>query len=106
MSKSFESAKRKGFLAGLQGKSIDECPYEDLRAGKYNNVVTWSRGFIRAWIDGWENGKRRRGEITKKCSHCLFALFTPQGVECVFTPEPLDKSGNCIKYKKRRAAKT
>jgi ribosome modulation factor len=60
MSKSFESAKRKGFLAGLQGKSIDECPYEDLRAGKYNNVVTWSRGFIRAWIDGWENGKKER----------------------------------------------
>jgi hypothetical protein len=41
----------------------------------------------------------------KKCSHCLFALFTPKGVECVFSPEPLDKGGNCIKYKRSESMK-
>ena len=60
----FEGAKRKGFIAGLQGKLQDECPYEDIRAGKYGHIVTWSRGFQHAWLEGWEEGFERYKEIT------------------------------------------
>lgn len=60
----FKTAKRKGFIAGLQGKSEDECPYRDIRAGKYDQVVTWSRGFQHAWLEGWREGHKKYQEIT------------------------------------------
>ena len=59
----FEGAKRKGFIAGLQGKLQDECPYEDIRAGKYGHIVTWSRGFQHAWLEGWQEGSKKRKKI-------------------------------------------
>ena len=60
----FDGAKRKGFIAGLQGKLPDECPYKDIRAGKYGHIVTWSRGFQHAWFEGWKEGFERYKEIT------------------------------------------
>lgn len=50
-------AYRKGFMAALSGSEIDTCPYLDRR--KQNGRLTWSRAFVRAWEDGWAEGRKR-----------------------------------------------
>jgi len=49
-----------GRLAGQAGRSISSCPYEDKKTVRGH--VTFARGFLRAWKDGWLAG---RDEVTK-----------------------------------------
>jgi hypothetical protein len=54
MSKALEAAKRKGTEAAKAGKPR-RCRYEDKRGG-YNNMVTFSRAFRKAWFEGYDAG--------------------------------------------------
>ena len=60
MNRALEAAKKKGHQAGLEGKDIRACPYEDWRTGR--GSVTWSRAFIHAWFDGFREGCKKRDE--------------------------------------------
>jgi hypothetical protein len=51
------AAYQKGRKAAQEGKPR-LSPYGDLRT--YRNAVTWSRGFIRAWLEGFDY--ERKGE--------------------------------------------
>ena len=46
----------KGAKAFTDGKSEADCPYEDKR--KDCGRLTWSRAFIAAWWDGFEDAKK------------------------------------------------
>ena len=48
-------AYMKGRCAALEGKSLNDCPYEDLR--KPSGKLSWSRSFITAWRDGFKDMK-------------------------------------------------
>lgn len=48
-----QGAFRKGYAARMAGEPIEACPYVDRR--KVSGRLTWSRGFIRAWQDGWNH---------------------------------------------------
>jgi ribosome modulation factor len=50
-------AYRKGYSAGASGEPIESCPYEDRR--KESGRLSWSRSFITAWTDGWEEGRKQ-----------------------------------------------
>lgn len=52
------TAQQNGCKAWDAGKSLDDCPYPDLRTDR--GSVTWSRSFRRAWIKGWRS--RAAGE--------------------------------------------
>lgn len=45
-------AFNKGRDARRIGKRLEDCPYYDHRTGR--GSVTFSRGFIAAWRDGWQ----------------------------------------------------
>jgi ribosome modulation factor len=64
-SKAHETAERKGYEAALRGEPAMSCPYQDIRTGGFNHIVTWSRGFINAWLRGWEKGRQEREEAIK-----------------------------------------
>ena len=78
----FDGAYRKGREAFLACKPISACPYEDKRA-PWHNMVTFSRGFIRAWEDGWNDELKKLSDCPKsfsghdilrrgdKCRNCL-----------------------------------
>lgn len=55
MSKALEGARRKGREAGEAGLPRSANPYPDKRSN-YQNGVTFSTAFIRAWDDGWREG--------------------------------------------------
>lgn len=61
MNKAFQGAYRKGYRAALEGKPIEACPYVDWR--KADGRLTFSRGFRRAWHDGY------RAALAEKNSH-------------------------------------
>ena len=42
----------KGIIAAQEGRSINDCPYQDKR--KPSGKLSWSRAFIRAWEDGFQ----------------------------------------------------
>lgn len=46
----------KGRRAWAEGLRIEACPYRDKR--KDCGRLTWSRAFIRAWEDGFNDGAR------------------------------------------------
>ena len=48
----------KGHGAALAGLSRGDCPYIDRR--KSCGRITWSRGFIAAWRDGYDAGELDR----------------------------------------------
>lgn len=50
----------KGRAAHAEGKSVDDCPYEDKR--KDCGRLTWSRAFITAWQQGFMDARRESGE--------------------------------------------
>lgn len=52
----FDSAERKGHAAFFDGKKRTECPYRDYRTSR--GCTTFARGFIRAWLRGWDKAKR------------------------------------------------
>jgi hypothetical protein len=47
-------AYRKGRKAAQEGRPASS-PYTDKRGGRYNNVVTFSRAFMRMWHEGYED---------------------------------------------------
>jgi hypothetical protein len=49
-------AYRKGCVAATAGEPLSACPYEDRR--KASGRLTWSRAFISAWRDGWQDTHR------------------------------------------------
>ena len=49
-------AYRKGVLARAAGMDLAQCPYEDRR--KASGRISWSRSFITAWQDGWQDADR------------------------------------------------
>lgn len=59
--KAFFGAYRKGRAAFELGNP-KRAPYEDLRGGKYGQVTTYSRSFIKFWNDGWEDAKKELPE--------------------------------------------
>lgn len=56
----FEGAERKGREAAEAGQPESACPYGDHRT--WRGAVTFSRGFIRAWLKGHR-------EVTGRCPH-------------------------------------
>lgn len=65
MSKALEGAKRKGREARAAGLPESACPYEDKRGGRHGQIITYSRAFIRAWLEGWRGEEVRRGSLPK-----------------------------------------
>jgi ribosome modulation factor len=53
----FEQAEIKGRDAYLHGKSERDCPYEDKRTTR--GCVTFSRGFVNAWLRGFREARRQ-----------------------------------------------
>lgn len=47
----FRTAWKKGYLARMRGEPEEANPYSDRRG--IRNAVTFSRGFWRAWLEGW-----------------------------------------------------
>lgn len=59
----FRGAFRKGIEAARCG-APRRAPYRDHKAGRYGHIPTFSRGFIRAWLEGYDShvAPRIRGE--------------------------------------------
>ena len=51
--RALDGAFNKGKKARTEGKPIAACPYPDRRT--YHGNITFSRAFIRAWINGWKD---------------------------------------------------
>lgn len=49
-------AYRKGQAARRDGRTFEACPYDDKRTP--SGQLSWSRAFIRAWQDGWQDEHR------------------------------------------------
>lgn len=56
MNPALHGAYRKGLAAGEAGEPVTACPYRDQR--KLDGRLTWSRAFVRAWVDGWRIGSQ------------------------------------------------
>jgi len=54
--RAFRGAYAKGVQAAREGKPR-RSPYSDLKAGRYGQIPTFSRGFIRAWLEGYDSLK-------------------------------------------------
>ncbi len=52
-----DGAERKGREAFLACKNESACPYEDKR--NYRGMITWSRAFERAWVNGFREAKKK-----------------------------------------------
>jgi ribosome modulation factor len=50
-------AFKKGYFAAQSGDERNTCPYHDWRTDNGRESVTFSRSFIRAWLNGWDNYK-------------------------------------------------
>jgi hypothetical protein len=59
----FETVREKGRQARRDGFPETACPYEDHRT--HGGSVTFARGFIRAWLDGWRELDRAETASTK-----------------------------------------
>jgi hypothetical protein len=55
--RALRGAYRKGYESFGAGIEFQSCPYEDKR--KPSGKLSWSRSFIRAWEDGWEEAKKQ-----------------------------------------------
>lgn len=70
----FDGAYLKGQKAFFAGEPC-ESPYVD-RRGDWHNMITFSRAFIRAWEDGWNDAEKgvcqHRNKIGKnyRCTIC------------------------------------
>lgn len=54
MSKAHDTVRERGRQAALAGKPR-RPPYADKRAGVHGHIITGSRGYIRAWLDGYDS---------------------------------------------------
>lgn len=54
--KALDTARAKGIDAAMSGKSESDCPYRDKRT--YRGRVTFSRAFMKAWLEGFRSIKR------------------------------------------------
>lgn len=50
--RAMRGAYARGYRDSMAGVPIHQCPYQDTR--KWDNRITWSRAFARAWEDGWQ----------------------------------------------------
>lgn len=55
-SKAHATAYRKGAKAAREGKPRSP-PYTDLRAGRYGSMVTGARGYLKAWLRGFDEAR-------------------------------------------------
>lgn len=55
-----QGAYVKGYHAGLDGLTAEDCPYEDFRQTDNSNRPTFSRGLIRVWNEGLKVGYKAR----------------------------------------------
>jgi hypothetical protein len=53
-SRAFLSAYRKGRAAAKEGLP-KISPYPDLRGGRFDHIVTWSRSFHKYWMEGYNH---------------------------------------------------
>ena len=53
MNRAHAGAWRKGRQAAKDGLPIEACPYRDKRQD--SGMLTWSRSFIAAWEDGYND---------------------------------------------------
>lgn len=53
-----QTAYRKGWKAARDGRSEIHCPYGDNRTR--HGAITWSRGYIRAWLEGFRDERAGR----------------------------------------------
>ena len=63
MNKALEGAKRKGREAREAGLPESACPYGDKRGGRHGHMITFSRAFIRAWLEGYRGVEVDRGSF-------------------------------------------
>jgi len=54
----FHTAKQKGREAAMAGLPRDTCPYLDHRTDR--GTITWSRAFMRAWLEGYDQALAER----------------------------------------------
>ena len=59
--KAVSGARVKGRLAGREGASCLDNPYDQMTINKNNNALAQS--FADAWAQGWEEGSAQRREI-------------------------------------------
>lgn len=59
--RAFRGAYQRGVSAAKRGE-VRRAPYRDHKAGRYNHIPTFSRGFIRAWLEGYDSVKGERRE--------------------------------------------
>jgi ribosome modulation factor len=57
--KAFLSAREKGRDARRRGEPKSACPYRDKRG--LSGHVTFSRAFLKAWLEGWEEAAEAAG---------------------------------------------
>lgn len=58
MTRTLGGAEMKGREAYAKGAGRLENPYKDRRTERGH--VTWSRGFRKAWFEGWDYAEKRR----------------------------------------------
>jgi hypothetical protein len=63
VAKALDSARRKGAHAALLNMPR-VAPYKDVR--KVSGAVTWSRAFIRAWLQGYDEMRSRHGKKERR----------------------------------------
>lgn len=78
MNRAHQGAYNKGAQAAMDGKSIDSCPYNDVRNGM--NRVTFSRAFRKEWLKGYRSVPAVADRVEGQ-SICMVCKFQPE--ECV-----------------------
>ena len=74
--KALVTAYTAGRIAQNTGWTILACPYEDVRAGRFGNIVTGARAYRKKWQEGWKDSEAglpaRYGvrRIVHKCFCC------------------------------------
>ncbi len=62
----------KGVAAFAEGKAQDDCPYEDKR--KPSGRLSWSRAFIGAWRDGYQDASQWTASVDDTQAVILYLL--------------------------------
>lgn len=59
--RALRGAYKKGAAAAEAGQPIEACPYRDKR--KPSGRLSWSRAFISAWHDGWNDWRQQNPAV-------------------------------------------
>lgn len=54
----FAAAARKGREAARAGQDRDDCPYKDRKVAANKSGATFSRAWVRAWTQNYDDEKR------------------------------------------------